>query len=40
MFGTEVELKKYNIKLEQLNKGFINNLIILVKFKIKSGVWI
>ena len=37
MFGTEVELKKYNIKLEQLNKGFINNLLTQIKIKIKSG---
>ncbi len=38
MFGTEVELKKYKIKLEQLRKGFINNLLTLIKLKIKSGV--
>ena len=40
MFGTEVELKKYNIKLEQLNEVFTNNLITSIKLKIKGGVWI
>ena len=34
------KMSKFKKDRKQTRKGFINNLLTLIKFKIKSGVWV